>query len=76
MPNMTIDHSSENPARQFMRAKVKSGCLPSRSKFYVHKPGTSSGGSKKAYSMSNYASGGYRQRLNNIRSGANASPTV
>ena len=62
---MTIEHIAENPARQFMRSKVKSGSLPSRSNFYIHKPGANSANtSKKACSMQNYA-GGQRARLYN-----------
>jgi len=42
-----------NPAREFLRSKIKSGSLPARSQFYIHKQGASSvtTQSKKAYSM-------------------------
>ena len=56
---------TDNPVREFLRAKVKSGSLPSRSNFYIHKgPKANSGLSesntnniKKANSMHNYKGG-------------------
>ena len=70
---------TDNPVREFLRSKVKSGSLPTRANFYIHKgPNKNKGGlsesntnnTKKANSMHNYAggpasSGGYVARFNN-----------
>ena len=76
---LTVEQMTDNPVREFLRAKVKSGSLPSRSNFYIHKgPNKAKGGLsesntnniKKANSMHNYAggqaaSGGYIARFQN-----------
>ena len=52
---LTIEQLTDNPVREFLRSKVKSGSLPTRANFYVHNAASSSSNnnSKKAYSMQN-----------------------
>ena len=33
---MTIEQLTDNPVRDFLRSKVKSGSLPTRANFYIH----------------------------------------
>ena len=66
---LTIEQLTDNPVREFLRSKVKSGSLPTRANFYVHNAAGSSSNqnSKKAYSMQNGAQRAIK--LNNQNNG-------